>query len=54
MFAKYYEFSPLYMGKGFLYVDKTMYDSIGFVAHSVIVKMFAEIGCIPFLIWIYH
>lgn len=52
--SKYYEFSPLYMGKGFLYVDKTMYDSIGFVAHSVIVKMFAEIGCIPFFIWIYH
>ena len=54
MLAKYYELSPFYLGKGFLYVDKTMYDSIGFVAHSVIVKMYAEIGSIPFLIWMYH
>lgn len=52
--SQYFDFSLLYIGKGFLYVDKTMFDSIGFVAHSVIVKMYAEIGCIPFLFWIYH
>ena len=52
--ATYYELNPFYLGKGFLYVDKAMYDSIGFAAHSVIVKMFAEIGCVPFFIWIVH
>ena len=52
--TKYYELSPIYLGKGFLYVDKSMYDSIGFVAHSVVAKMYAEIGCIPYLIWAYH
>lgn len=52
--SQYYDISFLYIGKGFLYVDKTMFDSIGFVAHSVIVKMYAEIGCVPFLFWLYH
>lgn len=52
--SKYYEISVFYLGKGFMYVDKSMYESIGFVAHSVIVKMFAEIGFIPFFLWIYH
>lgn len=51
--AGYYEFSPLYMGKGFTYVDKTMYDSIGFAAHNTIIKMFAELGFLGFCAWIY-
>lgn len=52
--SNYYELSPLFIGNGFSYVDKAMYESIGFVAHSVIIKMFAEIGMIPFFIWLYH
>ncbi|WP_404987669.1 hypothetical protein [Clostridium culturomicium] len=52
--STYYELNPLFLGNGFLYVDKSMYESIGFVAHSVIVKMYAEIGFFPFFIWIIH
>lgn len=49
--AKYYEISPIYIGKGFTFVDKTMYDTTGFAAHNTIVRMYAELGCIPFIIW---
>lgn len=52
--AQYFDLSIFYFGKGFSYVDKIMYETIGFVAHSVIIKMYAEIGCIPFIIWFYH
>lgn len=52
--SNYFELSPLFLGNGFACVDKVMYESIGFVAHSVIVKMYAEIGMIPFFIWLYH
>lgn len=50
--AKYYEISPIYIGKGFTFVDKTMYDTTGFAAHNTIVRMYAELGFIPFIIWI--
>lgn len=50
--AKYYEVSPIYIGKGFTFVDKTMYDTTGFAAHNTIVRMYAELGFIPFIIWI--
>ena len=52
--AQYFDLSIFYLGKGFSYVDKIMYETTGFVAHSVIIKMYAEIGCIPFIIWLYH
>lgn len=52
--SQYFELSIFYLGKGFSYVDKVMYETTGFVAHSVIIKMFAEIGCIPFILWFYH
>lgn len=52
--SSYYEIWPFYLGKGFAYVDKIMYESTGFAAHSVIVRMFAEIGFIPFFAWIIH
>ncbi len=50
--ARYYEISPLYIGKGFTFVDKTMYDTTGFSAHNTVVRMYAELGFIPFIIWI--
>lgn len=52
--VQYFDLSIFYLGKGFSYVDKIMYETTGFVAHSVIIKMYAEIGCIPFIIWLYH
>lgn len=49
---EYFELSLFYIGKGFTYVDKTMFDLTGFAAHNTIVRMYAEIGCIPFIIWL--
>lgn len=51
--ASYYEFSPFYLGKGFTYVDKTMYESIGFASHNTVVRMYAELGFVGFCAWIY-
>lgn len=49
-----FSFNPLYIGKGFTYVAKTMYDSIGFESHSEIVRMYSEIGFVPFFVWLYY
>lgn len=51
--SEYFDLSILYLGKGFSFVDTTMYETTGFASHSVIVRMFAELGCIPFFIWLY-
>jgi len=51
--SAYFDFSPLYLGKGFGYVDKTMYETIGFASHNTIVRMYAELGFIPFAAWMY-
>lgn len=41
----------LYLGKGFCYVSKYMYDKIGFAVHSEAIRMYAEIGAIPYIMW---
>lgn len=51
--SEYFELSILYIGKGFTYVDKTMFELTGFASHNTIVRMYAELGCIPFIIWLY-
>lgn len=51
--ADYFELSLTYIGKGFTYVDKTMFELTGFASHNTIVRMYAELGCIPFIIWLY-
>ena len=51
--SEYFELSILYLGKGFTFVDKTMYEATGFSSHNVIARMYAELGCIPFCIWLY-
>lgn len=52
--ARLYELSPLYMGKGFCFVSKYMFDNTGFVAHSEAIRMYAEIGAIPCILWLYY
>lgn len=52
--AEFFEFSPLFIGNGFGYVSKYLYDLIGFVAHSEIVRMLADLGLIPYILWLYH
>ncbi len=49
----YYELSPFFIGNGFTYVDKRMFDTTGFCTHSIIIRLYAELGCIPFIIWMY-
>lgn len=49
-----FSFNPLYVGKGFTYISKTMYDTVGYEAHSDIVRLYGELGFIPFFIWMYH
>lgn len=49
--SKYYDLSILYIGKGFTFVDKNMFETTGFASHNSIVRMYAELGCIPFFIW---
>ncbi len=51
--SNYYELSLFYIGKGFTYVDKTMYDTTGFASHNTIIRMYAELGAIPCMAWIY-
>lgn len=51
--SSYFDLSFAYLGKGFGVVDKTMYNTIGFASHNIILRMYAELGCIPFLLWMF-
>ncbi len=50
--SNYYDMSLLYIGKGFAFVDKSMYETTGFACHNVVIRMYAELGCIPFIVWL--
>ncbi|EHA0993353.1 hypothetical protein JJ775_000993 [Clostridium perfringens] len=52
--SSYYEISPFFIGNGFCYVDKLMYESTGFATHTIFGRMFAEIGFIPFYLWLIY
>lgn len=54
MLSSFYDLVPWFIGQGYSYVDKVMYESITFVSHTVIGKMYAELGCIPFVLWAIH
>ena len=51
--SNYYQLSLFYIGKGFTYVDKMMYDTTGFASHNAIIRMYAELGAIPCIAWIF-
>ena len=52
--SNFFRLSPLFVGHGFGYVDKIMFETTGFVSHTVIGKMFAELGFIPFILWVFY
>ncbi len=52
--SQFFDLSPFYMGVGFCYIGKYLYESIGFAAHSEILRMYTEIGFIPFIAWIIY
>ena len=52
--AELYDISLLYLGKGFGYASKYMFDTTGFAVHSDILRMYIELGCVPFVIWIWY
>lgn len=52
--ASFYTLYPWFLGQGYSYVDKVMYDTITFVSHTIIGKMYAEIGFFPFIFWVVH
>lgn len=52
--SSYYELVPWFIGHGYSYVDKVMYESTTFVSHSIIGKMYSELGFLPFIVWSYH
>ena len=51
--SSYYEISLFYLGKGFSYVDKHMFEATGCATHNTIIRMYAELGCIPCIMWMY-
>jgi len=50
--SSYFNLLPWFIGQGYSFVDKIMYESINFVSHTVIGKMYAELGFIPFILWL--
>lgn len=52
--ARLFKISPFYMGTGFGYASKYMYDTTGFAVHSDIVRMYIELGFLPFIGWLWY
>lgn len=52
--VRYFNLSIFYLGKGYGFVNKALYDSIGFQSHSDVVRMYAELGFMPYIIWLYY
>ena len=52
--ANLYSISPFYLGTGFTVASRYMYDTTGFAIHSDIVRMYIELGFIPFVGWLWY
>ncbi|URN84116.1 hypothetical protein [Acetobacterium wieringae] len=51
---KYYSLWPTFLGTGYGYINKLFEERMGLAAHSDMVRMYVELGFIPYLIWLYH
>ena len=49
-----YELSPFYLGTGFGYMAKYLFETTGFAVHSDILRMYIELGFIPYLGWLWY
>lgn len=54
MAAELFEISPFYLGVGFGYAAKYLYDTTGFAVHSDIMRMYMELGFLPFIAWLWY
>lgn len=45
---------PTYLGTGYGYLNKYLGDTTGLASHSDIVRMYIELGFIPYLIWMFY
>ncbi len=52
--SKYYSLWPTYMGYGYGYINKLFEDSMKLASHCDIVRMYIELGFVPYLLWLYH
>ena len=52
--SKLFEISPFYLGLGFGYAAKYMFDTTNFAVHSDIVRMYIELGFFPFFAWLWY
>ena len=52
--AELFEISPFYLGIGFGYAAKYLYDTTGFAVHSDIMRMYMELGFLPFIAWLWY
>ncbi len=52
--SKFYNLSPLYLGTGYGYMAKYMYETTGFAVHSDILRMYIELGFVPFIAWLWY
>lgn len=49
-----FELSPFYLGLGFGYAAKYMFDTTRFAVHSDILRMYMELGFLPFIGWLWY
>jgi len=54
MLAEYYVLSPFFVGTGYGYMNKYLFEYMGYASHSDIVRMYVEIGFIPYILWLHH
>lgn len=52
--ARYYSVSPLYLGTGYGYINKLFEDMMGLASHADIIRMYIELGFIPYCVWLWH
>lgn len=51
---KYYSLSPLHLGTGYGFINKYFVEQTGYASHSDIVRLYIELGFLPYILWLYH
>lgn len=52
--SNYYSLWPTYIGYGYGYINKLFEDNMELASHSDIVRMYIELGFVPYFLWLYH
>ena len=52
--GKYYSLWPIYIGYGYGYINKLFEDIMKLASHTDIVRMYIELGFVPYFLWLYH